>query len=358
MKFTLRGATGVTIQPHQILRLPRKMTLMIDTRHTWNVIITLRGPTDLTVQRHQILPCQGKMAFQKKKKTWWKRTKRHLQWGTIRAWSKHDPNMIRPQSEPTRHLAPARSPRLLFALRRRILYWELQRFALRLFTQILPNTTPATKSDTATSPNIAPATKSDTARLPNIVPATKVTHQHHQIMRLPGKVTHQHHQMLRLPRIFWCEWWEWCEWGVDRCDLSDVWLSYSTLSYSTRSYWATELLYWTVPGLNCSLTELLLDWTVPWLNGSLTELLLDWTVTWLNWTVTFLNCYLLHWTVTLLNCYFKRLLLFWTLCIFNLRNSEGAEACKTAHRATGWLPTAQPIYGEYNILVKLCGNTT
>ena len=24
--FTVRGATGVTIQPHQILRLPRKMT--------------------------------------------------------------------------------------------------------------------------------------------------------------------------------------------------------------------------------------------------------------------------------------------------------------------------------------------
>ena len=31
--FARRGATGVTLQPHQILRLPRKMTLMIDPSH-------------------------------------------------------------------------------------------------------------------------------------------------------------------------------------------------------------------------------------------------------------------------------------------------------------------------------------
>ena len=31
--FTMRGATGIALQPHQILRLPRKTTLMIDLRH-------------------------------------------------------------------------------------------------------------------------------------------------------------------------------------------------------------------------------------------------------------------------------------------------------------------------------------
>ena len=36
--FTMRGASQVTLQPHQILRLPRKMNLMIDPRHIWNVI--------------------------------------------------------------------------------------------------------------------------------------------------------------------------------------------------------------------------------------------------------------------------------------------------------------------------------
>ena len=35
---TMRGATGVILQLHQILHLPRKMTVMIDPRHIWNVI--------------------------------------------------------------------------------------------------------------------------------------------------------------------------------------------------------------------------------------------------------------------------------------------------------------------------------
>ena len=40
---TMRGATGVTLQPHQIVCLPRKMTLMIDVRHIWNVIYNARS---------------------------------------------------------------------------------------------------------------------------------------------------------------------------------------------------------------------------------------------------------------------------------------------------------------------------
>ena len=41
--FTMRGATGITIQLHQTLRLPRKMNLMIDPRHIWNVIYNARS---------------------------------------------------------------------------------------------------------------------------------------------------------------------------------------------------------------------------------------------------------------------------------------------------------------------------
>ena len=40
--FTMRGATGITLQPHQILRLPGKMSLMIDPYHIWNVIYNAR----------------------------------------------------------------------------------------------------------------------------------------------------------------------------------------------------------------------------------------------------------------------------------------------------------------------------
>ena len=38
MLFTIRGATYVTLQPHQILRLPRKMNPMLNSDHTWNAI--------------------------------------------------------------------------------------------------------------------------------------------------------------------------------------------------------------------------------------------------------------------------------------------------------------------------------
>ena len=36
--FPMRGASEVTLQPHQILRLPRKMNVINDLRHIWNLI--------------------------------------------------------------------------------------------------------------------------------------------------------------------------------------------------------------------------------------------------------------------------------------------------------------------------------
>ena len=103
--FTMREATGITFQPHQILRLPRKMTTQHLTEmaeNRWNVISNARP---------------------------------------IRAWSDHDPTMIR--------------------LARSRFYWKLQRFPLRLSFQISPHAAPATKSDTWTSPNAAPATQNE-----------------------------------------------------------------------------------------------------------------------------------------------------------------------------------------------------
>ena len=41
--FTMRGATRVILQLHQILRLPRKMNLMIDPHHIWKVIYNARS---------------------------------------------------------------------------------------------------------------------------------------------------------------------------------------------------------------------------------------------------------------------------------------------------------------------------
>ena len=102
-----------------------------------------------------------------------KQTKRHLQCATdprpFRAWSDHDPSMIRQTVSPQ----PASQPRLLFALPTSILYWKIQRFTLRLSFQISPNAAPPTKSDSAISPSAVPATKNDTWTSPNAAPATK-----------------------------------------------------------------------------------------------------------------------------------------------------------------------------------------
>ena len=60
--YTMRGATEVSLQHHQTLRLPRKMTLMIDPRHIWKVL-TMRGATGVILQHHRILRLPRKMTL-------------------------------------------------------------------------------------------------------------------------------------------------------------------------------------------------------------------------------------------------------------------------------------------------------
>ena len=234
--FTMHGASSVIVQTHQILRLPRKVTVMTDPCHIWNVIynagnnrwhpptspniapatqndchdwssshmkrhlqcaeqqvslskltkycachekwiswlilvthetlFTMRGATSVIFQTHQILRLPRKMTLQNFAKISRKQLKRHFQCGAdpsrFRAGSEQDPSRIREWSEnETVTPQPASQPRLLFTPTTSILYWKIQHFALRLSFQISPNAAPATKSDSSTSPNTAPATQSD-----------------------------------------------------------------------------------------------------------------------------------------------------------------------------------------------------
>ena len=106
--FTMRGGTGITRQPHQILRLPRKMTLMIDIRHIWNVIYNARSNRHHPPTSPNTAPATQKCTPKSKRNS-----PRTVEASIpMRGRFDHDPNMIRPW---TRHLAPARSPRLLRA---------------------------------------------------------------------------------------------------------------------------------------------------------------------------------------------------------------------------------------------------
>ena len=66
--FRMRGATRVTLQLHQILRLPRKMNLMIDPRHIWNVIYNARSKHSQPLTSPNIAPATKSVSssFQRK----------------------------------------------------------------------------------------------------------------------------------------------------------------------------------------------------------------------------------------------------------------------------------------------------
>ena len=167
--FSVRGATGVTIQPHQILCLPRKMTRLLYRPHIWNVISNARSnrchyPTSPntapatkndTARFQRKSPKTGETSF------------------PMRGRSDHDPSMIRAWSEnenanrnpPRKWGYFARSPEAFSIVKYNVLHPILQ----SNFHQIL--------------------------RLPR-----KVTLQLHQVLRLPRKVPLERHQVLHLPR--------------------------------------------------------------------------------------------------------------------------------------------------------------
>ena len=162
----LRLPRKVPLERHQVLHLPRKMTRLLYRPHIWNVISNARSnrchyptsPNTAPATKNDTARCQrkspktGETSF------------------PMRGRSDHDPSMIR---EWKRKLQPASQVRLLCEVPRSIFYCKIQCFAPNLTVKLSPNTAPATKSDTTTSPSTAPATKSATWTSPSTAPATK-----------------------------------------------------------------------------------------------------------------------------------------------------------------------------------------
>ena len=203
--FTMRGATVNTLQPHQILRLPRKMNLRIDPHHIWNVIynarsnrhhpptspntapchakwiswlihiaydtsFTMRGATGITLQPHQIL----RPATQNEHATSDRNLLKTAEVAfPMRDRSEHDPSTIRERSDPEN--ANRNPPRH------------------RGYFSHSPG------ADSIENYNVSRSGYHSKfhhmLRLPR-----KVTHELLQMLRLPRKVTHELHQMLHLPK--------------------------------------------------------------------------------------------------------------------------------------------------------------
>ena len=186
----MRGATEVTLPHHHILRLPCKMTLMIDPGHIWNVIYYARSnrchpPTSPNTAPATQDDSPGFCGVSPG------RLRRHLQRGT-------DPRMIRPWSDhETVSPQPASQPRLLFALTTSNFYWKIQHFALRLSLEISPNCCTChekwhlnfTKYCACQAKWLSRLIRVTYETLFTIRRATEATLQHQQILRLPRKIS-------------------------------------------------------------------------------------------------------------------------------------------------------------------------
>ena len=147
MLFIMRRAIRVTLHLHQILRLPRKITLIINPWNICSVVYIARNNRSHNPTLPNTAPAM---------KIW-------IQDFSGKSWNcfcryKDGSRIIRWQN---RHLAPAASETLLVPSWRRILYWKIQYYALRLSINISRNAAPAAKSNTPPSSNTAPATKND-----------------------------------------------------------------------------------------------------------------------------------------------------------------------------------------------------
>ena len=212
--FTIRGATSVILQPHQILRLPRKMNLMLNSLHTWNAIYNAwsnicHPPTspntapatkneshaEFSLHMKRYLQCVEQhmspsnltkyCACHEKwpSKIWDKFAENG--WSVIsnarpiREWSDHDPTM-------KTQTATRRAAEVTFRAGQKQLLLKITTFP---GPAIIPHFTKCCACHKKWHMNFTKCCAWH----------KKVTHELHQMLRLPQKVTHELHQMLHLP---------------------------------------------------------------------------------------------------------------------------------------------------------------
>ena len=176
----------VTLQPHQILRLPGKMNFVIDRRDIWNVVSKARSKQSHPPTSPNTASATKFWGQHFNRESWIASTNRK----TIRTHSEH----IRGESEHEIVIShpPLRRPSRFdlgddFVLKNT----KFTRFGYLL--TMSRSAAPATKSHIHTS-NIAPATQKWRSSVICVTYETSFT------MRGESKVTLQSHQILRLPR--------------------------------------------------------------------------------------------------------------------------------------------------------------
>ena len=91
--FTMRGATGVTIQPHQILRLSRRKTHLLNHHYIWNLIYSARSSRPPPPTSPNTAPATQNSIPKFLRKSGENSWNVISNAGTIREWSENDPTM-------------------------------------------------------------------------------------------------------------------------------------------------------------------------------------------------------------------------------------------------------------------------
>ena len=363
--FTMRGVTCVMIivLTHQILRLPRKMNLMIDPWHKWNVIYNARSNMRHSPNSPNTAPAT-KNDRPKSQRNLLKTDETSF---PMRGRSENDPSMKPSVRNPPRNRGYFSRPPRAFCIEKynisrsgyhskfhrilrlpRKVTLELHQI-LRLPRKVTLIIDPvhtwnviynarSNKCHCPNSPNAAPATKNDTwtSRLDWATTwlsydLTTWLSYYLTELWLDWAITWLSYYLTEL----WLDWamtwlldWAmtwlsyyltelWLDWATTwlSYDLTELWLDYLTeLWLDLTELWLdylTELwLDWATTWLSYDLTELLLDWAMTWLSYDLTELLLDWAMTWLSYYLTEL---LLDWAITWLSYDLTELWLDWAI---------------------------------------------
>ena len=168
--------TEVLLQNHKILRVPRKMNLMIDPWHKWNVIYNARSNMRHSPNSPNTAPAT-KNARPKSQRILLKTDETSF---PMRGRSEHDPSMKPSVRNPSRNRGYFSRPPRAFCIEK----YNISRSGYHSkFHRILR------------LPGKVTLALHQILRLPR-----KVTLALHQILRLPRKVTLALHQILRLPR--------------------------------------------------------------------------------------------------------------------------------------------------------------
>ena len=203
----MRGATGSTLQPHQILRLPRQRSVMIDLHHIWNVIYNAQSnrhqpPTspNTAPATQNCSPKSLRNVLKTAEVAFPMRDRSETVPTMIREWSDHDPT-LKTQNW-TRRVAKA-----TFRTRQEQILLKITTFPA---PAIIPNFTTCCACHEKWHMNFTTCCACHEKWHMNFT----------TMLRLPRKVTHELHQMLRLPR---------------KVTRSDTWLLLPTTTTTTTT---------------------------------------------------------------------------------------------------------------------------